>query len=128
MAMAEDDLVANVGFARGANAEVALAILALSRIPRKVLVFDDHLRLKYLAYRSIVIPASELTECRLAGFDEGWTLAACLRGWALTLGLRRNALLIQLRDGRTLFVRTRATIELQGAIDAVRASLSAPGP
>lgn len=28
MAMAEDDLVANVGFARGANAEVALAILA----------------------------------------------------------------------------------------------------
>ncbi|MFN8666077.1 MAG: insulinase family protein [Gemmatimonadaceae bacterium] len=107
---------------------VALAILALSRIPRKVLVFDDHLRLKYLAYRSIVIPASELAECRLAGFDEGWTLAACLRGWALTLGLRRNALLIRLRDGRTLFVRTRATIELQGAIDAVRASLSAPGP
>ncbi len=107
---------------------VALAILLLSFIPRKLLVFDDHVRLKYLAYRSVVIPSTDIAECRIAGRGEGWTLAGFLRGWALTLGLRRGALLIRLRNGRTLLVRTRDTAELHAAIAALRQPAIAARP
>ena len=51
---------------------IAVVVAIGAHIPRKVLVFEDQVRVKYLSYRSVIFPASDILECRRASFAEVW--------------------------------------------------------
>lgn len=99
---------------------IAVVVAIGAHIPRKVLVFEDQVRVKYLSYRSVVFPASDILECRRASFAEVWLGGRLWRCLPLTLGLRTPGLYLRRRDGRALFCRVRDTGELAASIDALR--------
>ena len=53
-------------------AAVALFILYLSLFPRKIIVFPDHLRIKFLAYRSRIIKPDDLLELTTRRVRQVW--------------------------------------------------------
>ncbi|MBK6306031.1 MAG: insulinase family protein [Gemmatimonadetes bacterium] len=103
---------------------LAAAIMTLgaigARIPRKILVFEDQVRVKYLSYRSAVFPAIDIVECRRASFADIWLGRRLWRCLPLTLGIGTPGLYVRRRDGRALYCRVRDTEELAAAIESVR--------
>ena len=51
---------------------VVLSILYLSLLPRKLIVFPDHLRIKFLAFRSRVLKPDDLRELSTRRFHQVW--------------------------------------------------------
>jgi hypothetical protein len=86
--------------------------LALAAIPRKLLVFDDHVRIKYLSFRSLPIPADEVVEVSLRRFKEVWLTKRLWRCSPLALGLLAPAVYMKRRDGRAYFFDVRDRAEL----------------
>jgi predicted Zn-dependent peptidase len=91
---------------------VFLLVLALAAIPRKLLVFDDHVRIKYLSFRSLPIPADEVVEVSLRRFKEVWLTKRLWRCSPLALGLLAPAVYMKRRDGRAYFFDVRDRAEL----------------
>ena len=91
---------------------VLLIILSLAHVPRKLLVFEDHVRVKYLSYRSIAIPADEVAEVSLRRFREVWLTKRLWRCAPLALGLLAPAVYLERRDGRAYFFDVRDKDEL----------------
>ena len=51
---------------------VALFILYLSLFPRKIIVFPDHLRIKFLAYRSRILKPDDFLELSTRRVQQVW--------------------------------------------------------
>ena len=91
---------------------IILLLLLLSRIPRKVLLFEDHVRIKYLSYRSVQIPAEEVEEVELRSFREVWLSSAVWRLTPLTFGVFAPGIYLKRRNGRGYFFDVRNRDEL----------------
>ena len=91
---------------------VVLFILYLSRIPRKVLVFSDHLLIKSLAFRSRLLEPLDLAEISTHRFPQVWLTMGLLRCIPLTFGLMGPGIYLRPWSGRTYFFRTRNSQEL----------------
>ena len=91
---------------------VVLFILYLSRIPRKVLVFSDHLLIKSLAFRSRLLEPLDLAEISTHRFPQVWLTMGLLRCIPLTFGLIGPGIYLRPWSGRTYFFRTRNSQEL----------------
>jgi hypothetical protein len=81
-------------FALMAASLVALLVLCGSRVPRKLLVFDDHARIKYLSYRAL-------------RFRDVWLGRRAFRCAPLALGLLEPGVYLRRRDGRAWFFRVK---------------------
>ena len=100
------------GFALMLVTAVVLFILYLSRIPRKVLVFSDHLLIKSLAFRSRFLEPLDLAEISAHRFPQIWLTMGLLRCIPLTFGLVGPGIYLRPWSGRTYFFRTRNNQEL----------------
>ncbi len=93
-------------------AAVALFILLLSRIPRKILVFPDHLLIKFLAFRSRILRPLDLLEVSTRRFPQVWLTKGLFRCALLTFGVIGPGIYMRARVGRGFFFRTRHNQEL----------------
>jgi zinc protease len=117
-------------------ASIILVVMVLARIPRKLLVFDDEIRVKYLSYRSRLIRGDEVEEVTLRRFREVWLTPRLWRCLPLAIGLLTPAIYMKQRGGRAIFFRTRDTIQLfevlrgedQGSLGATGGQPSTPRP
>jgi hypothetical protein len=95
---------------------LALGVLLLvqvpARLPRKVLLFDDHLRVKYLSYRSVAIPLDRLAEMSLLRFPAVWLSKRIWKCVPLTLGLVEPGIYLRRTDGWSYFFNVRDRDEL----------------
>ena len=91
---------------------VALSILALSLFPRKIIVFPDHLRIKFLAYRSRILRPEDVLELSTRRGHQVWFRKDVFRSVPLALGLVGPGIYLRPVKGRAYFFRTRNTGEL----------------
>ena len=91
---------------------VVLFILYLSRIPRKILIFSDHLLIKSLAFRSRLLEPADLGEISARRFPQVWLTMGLFRCIPLTFGLVGPGIYLRPWSGRTYFFRTRNSREL----------------
>ena len=91
---------------------VAILVVYVSRSPRKLLVFDDHLRVKHVAYRSRVFKPEDIAELSTRRFHNVWFSKDVFRSYPLTFGLIRRGVWLKPKKGRGYFFRTRDTKEL----------------
>ena len=92
----------------------------LSLLPTKLLVFTDHLRVKYLAYRSRVILPNDVEEIRSCRFAAVWLSRQILHTVPLTLGLVSPGILLRTRRGPSYFFAARDPVELVEVLDEWR--------
>jgi predicted Zn-dependent peptidase len=104
---------------------IALATLftcgLLALVPRRLLVLEHEARIKYLAYRSRVLPAEDIVAVESARFSDVFGSTQLLRTVPLAFGWPRPAALIRTRRGADWFVRTRNSEELIEMLRRVRA-------
>ncbi|MGD2216296.1 MAG: pitrilysin family protein [Gemmatimonadales bacterium] len=91
---------------------VFLLIQVPARLPRKILLFDDHMRIKYLSYRSLPIPLDRLREMSLLRFPAVWLSSRIWKCVPLTLGLVEPGIYLRRRDGWAYFFNVRDRDEL----------------
>jgi len=99
---------------------IAAVVLYLSRFPRKLLVFPDHIRVKSRAYASRSITPADIAEISMRRFPAVWLSPDLLGCTALTFGMLRPGLYIRPKKGRALFFRTRDTDELKELLEEWR--------
>lgn len=92
----------------------------LSRFPRKLLIFPDHLRIKSLVYRSRLLKPEDVEEISLRRFHRVWLSRDLFRCFPLTLGLIRPGVYLRPAKGRSYFFRTRDSKELIEVLGAWR--------
>ena len=103
-------------------AAVVLFILYLSLFPRKIIVFPDHLRIKFLAYRSRIIKADDLLELTTRRVRQVWFRKDAFQCVPLAFGLVGPGIYIRPTKGRAYFFRTRNTEELINVLGGWRGS------
>ena len=104
-----------------------LGIMLLSLMPRKILVFDDRVLIKYLSYRSVEIPAGEIVETGLRRFSTVWLSKSILRCLPLAFGLASPAVYLRRGNGRSYFFDVRKRDELVALLaELSQAPLSSP--
>ncbi len=91
---------------------LTLFLLYLSRLPRKLLVFPDHLRVKSLAYRSRIFKPEDLEEISLRRFHKVWLRKDLFSCFPMTVGLLRPGIYLRPVKGRAYFFRSRDSKEL----------------
>ena len=91
---------------------VALIVLALSLVPSKVLVFDDRLLIKYVAYRSVAIPLDQISELSLQRFPAVWLSHRIWKCLPLKLGIVSPGLYLKTSNGWSYFFDVRNREEL----------------
>ena len=109
-------------------AAVALFILYLSRIPRKILVFPDHLLIKFLAFRSRILRPLDLLEVSTRRFPQVWLTKGLFRCVPLTFGVIGPGIYMRPRQGRSYFFRTRNNRELMDLLTGWHAVAYDSGP
>ena len=100
---------------------VALSLIYASA-PRKLLVFNDHVRIKSRAWRSRVLKAEDIAEISLRRFPAVWLNLRLFGGPPLAFGLRRPAIYLRPVKGRSYFFRGRDTEELAEVLKTWRES------
>ena len=105
---------------------VVLSILYLSLFPRKLLVFPDHLRIKFLAYRSRIIGPDDLQELSTRRVHQVWFRKDLFRCVPLAWGLVGPGIYLRPAKGRAYFFRTRNTEELIDVLGGWRGSSVLP--
>ncbi len=95
---------------------LVLAVGFLSLPPRKLLVFEDHVRVKHLAYRSRLLPPHAIRRVRLVRFSDLLRAPPPLRTLPMTLGLTRPAVHLEPRQGIGYLLRVRDPAELVRAL------------
>jgi hypothetical protein len=105
---------------------VVLSILYLSRFPRKLLVFPDHLRIKSLAYRSRVLRPEEVEDISTRRIHQVWLTKSLLRCVPLTFGLVGPGIYLRPTKGRAYFFRTRNNRELIDVLSKWRGEAVTP--
>jgi hypothetical protein len=91
---------------------IALFILYLSRFPHKILVFPDHVRIKFLAYRSRIIKPDELLELSTRRIHQVWFKKDLFRCIPMAMGLFSPGIYLRPTKGKAYFFRSRDTQEL----------------
>jgi predicted Zn-dependent peptidase len=84
-----------------------LLALLVSRLPRKILVFDDRVVVKYLVYRSRAIAAQDIVEVSLRRFPGVWLCSRLWRCLPLTTGLWSPGIYLACRNGASMFFQVR---------------------
>jgi zinc protease len=84
-----------------------LLIAAFSWWPRKLLVFEDGIAVKYLSYRTVAVPAAEIAELATLRFRDVWFSRRLWRCTPLAFGLARPAIYVRHTDGRAWYFRVR---------------------
>ncbi|MFQ6045473.1 MAG: hypothetical protein ACE5PT_03810, partial [Gemmatimonadales bacterium] len=107
-------------YAAMAVAIVTFVVAALAAVPRKLLIFDDHLRIKYLAYRSTVLHPTDIEDISLRRFRDVWLSRRIFRCLPLALGLLSPAILITLKNGRSYFFNVRDRVEAMALLERFR--------
>ena len=104
--------------------------LVLTSSPRKLLVFEDHVRIKTRAWRSRVLKAEDIAEISMRRFRAVWLTPQLLRGPPLAFGLMRPGIHLRPAKGRSYFFRARDTDELAEVLVSwwEDATDPAPGP
>ncbi len=80
--------------------------------PRKLLIFEDHIRIKSRAWRSRKLKAEDIEEIALERGFGAWLSRGILRSPPLAFGLIRPGIHLRPKNGRSYFFRTRDTAEL----------------
>lgn len=106
---------------------LVLLVAYLSLFPRKILVFPDHVRLKYLAYRSRRIEPGDVDEIRLLRFPDIWLSSRLFPTLPLSGGVWKPAIHLKTRKGPSLFFRSRDTGELFTVLGEVLGEREVPG-
>ena len=88
------------------------AALLLTSSPRKLLIFEDHIRIKSRAWRSRVIKADDIEEIALERGFGAWLSRGILRSPPLAFGLIGPGIHLRPVNGRSYFFRSRDTTEL----------------
>ena len=109
-------------------AAVAFIILFLSRIPRKILVFPDHLLIKFLEFRSRILRPLDLLEVSARRFPQVWLTKGLFRCVLLTFGVIGPGIYMRPRTGRGYFFRTRNNRELMDLLSGWHAVAHDTGP
>jgi hypothetical protein len=103
------------------SAAVVLFTLCLSTIPRKIIVFPGHLRIKFLAYRSRVIKLDDLQDIATRRGHQVWfkkrNLFRCV---PLSWGLVGPGIHLRPYKGLAFYFRTRDTEEMMGVLGGWR--------
>lgn len=86
---------------------VFLLIQIPARIPRKILLFDDHMRIKYLSYRSLGIPLERLEEFSTLRFPAVWLSRRIWKCVPLAVGLLEPGIYLKRDDGWAYFFSVR---------------------
>ena len=90
---------------------VATALL-LTSSPRKLLIFEDHIRVKSRAWRSRILKAGDIEEIAMERGFRAWFSRGILRSPPLAFGLIGPGIRLRPVTGRSYFFRTRDTTEL----------------
>ena len=101
--------------AGGAGALVLLLVASsviVASAPRRILLFDDHVRIKSRAWLSRILKAEDIAEISVRRFRSIWLTRALLGGPPLAFGLVRPGIYIKPVTGRSYFFRSRDTEEL----------------
>ena len=110
---------------------VALGVMGIiacqALVPSKLLVFDDHIRVKFRSYRSRRIDLADVKDISLQRIGGFLKRGGPLRFAPLTVALFRPGVLLETVTGRGYFFRVRDPEELISTIDALRASTIDPG-
>ena len=80
--------------------------------PRKLLLFEDHIRIKSRAWRSRILKADDIEEIVMERGSGAWLSRAVLRSPPLAFGLIRPGIHLRPVKGRSYFFRSRDTVEL----------------
>jgi hypothetical protein len=88
----------------------------LARMPHKLLVFEDHLRVKYRSYRSRIILPQDIETIDLCRFRDIWLNRNLFNCVPLTFGFFTPGIHLRLRNGRSYFFRVRKIMECQKAL------------
>ncbi len=96
-----------------------LVVFALAHVPRKILLFDDCVLIKHLAYRSVTLPRDEIDEIGLRRFQQVWMSREIFRCVPLALGLVRPGVFLKSKSGRAYFFNVRDRNELLRLVGAV---------
>ena len=104
-------------FQTTANAAMGVALLAglcliHALAPRKVLVFNDQLRIKSRAWRSRVLLPEDIEDISRLRFRDVWLSRRLFRGVPHAFGLMQPGIYIRPLRGRSYFFRTRHTEEM----------------
>ena len=91
---------------------LVVTALLLTSSPRKLLIFEDHLRIKSRAWRSRVLKADDIEEIVLERGFGAWLSRGILRSPPLALGLIGPGIHLRPLRGRSYFFRSRDTTEL----------------
>ncbi|MCE2397811.1 MAG: insulinase family protein [Gemmatimonadetes bacterium] len=93
-------------------AGLVAAALLLTSSPRKLLVFEDHIRVKSRAWRSHVLRAGDIEDIALEHGFGAWFDRGVLRSPPLAFGLLGPGIRLRPLRGRSYFFRSRDTEEL----------------
>ena len=91
---------------------LAASTLIITSAPRKLLVFNDHVRIKSRAWRSRILKAEDIADLSMRRFPGVWLSRELFRGAPLAFGLRRRGIYLRPVKGRSYFFRSRDTAEL----------------
>ena len=95
-------------------------VLVLSLFPRKLLVFDDHVRIKYFAYRSRSWPLSEIAELSLRRFRDVRAVLFGGRVVPLAFGVYGPAVYLRPTHGRAWLFRVLRPEQLVALVERLR--------
>ena len=97
---------------------LAASSLIVASAPRRILLFDDHVRIKSRAWRSRILKAEDIAEISVRRFRSMWLTPAVFRCPPLAFGLVRPGIYIKPVTGRSYFFRSRDTEELAEVLTA----------
>ncbi len=80
--------------------------------PRKLLLFEDHIRIKSRAWRSRILKPDDIEEIAMERGSGAWLNRGVLRSPPLAFGLIRPGIHLRPVKGRSYFFRSRDTAEL----------------
>ena len=104
-------------FQHACNAAILVFLLAAPSLivtssPRKLLVFNDHVRIKRRAWRSRVLRPEDIADISIRRFPGVWLSRELFRGAPLTFGFLRPGIHLRPVKGRSYFFHSRDTDEL----------------
>jgi hypothetical protein len=95
---------------------VALLVLALSLVPSKILVFEDVLLIKYVAYRSVAIRLDEIENLSFQRFPAVWLNRRLWKCVPFRFGIVSPGIYLKRRDGWSYFFDVRDRAEFVGML------------
>jgi predicted Zn-dependent peptidase len=95
---------------------VCLLVLALSLVPSKILVFEDVLLIKYVAYRSVAIRFDEIENLSFQRFPAVWLSRRLWKCVPFKFGVLSPGIYLKRRDGWSYFFGVRDSLEFLGML------------